>query len=245
MVLTLTGQALGRGIFSPFQQHLLDSPGCDGTGIVDPDSDCKGDGIVPNPSHGDRDRDGFQFENPSLDCEYASQPYIWDSFKDLEKDMSKLFTVIHKNVSFTINGHHPVSGHYHDLMHFYVNALRRVSVCLSEHQDKFRILPQAIHGGCNNPWSVQEVRFLGQMNSGDIFDVINVWVTRWHKGQMVEIRTFTDSAPVIEVLQKNEIWWNSSTWTDHTQFIPGPSGMPDLSLLEGLMRYPDGSRYED
>lgn len=92
--------------------------------------------------------------------------HIWDSFKDLEKDMNKLFTLIHKNVSFTVVGHHPIAGHYNDLLHFYVNALRRVSVMFYDHADKFEIHPQAIHGGCNQRWSVQEVNFKGMMNSG-------------------------------------------------------------------------------
>lgn len=62
---------------------------------------------------------------------------------------------------------------------------------------------------------------------------------------MVEIRTFTDSAPVLQVLMENELWLNSSTWADHTQFIPGPSGMPDIDLIEKMMHYPDGTPYED
>lgn len=145
-------------------QMTLEDPGCDGSGLVDPDGRCNGDGIVHDPSP--RDREGFEFENPSTDCKYMSQMHIWDSFKDLEKDMSKLFTLIHKNVTFTVVGHHPIAGRYHDLLHFYVNALRRVSVLFFDHADKFKIHPQAIHGGCNRQWSVQEIQFKGVMNSG-------------------------------------------------------------------------------
>lgn len=157
---------LGRVVF-PFhqQQTPLEAPGCDGSGIADPDGHCDGNGLVDGPEDG-KDREGFEFENPSTDCKYVSQMHIWDSFKDLEKDMNKLFTLIHKNVSFTVMGHHPIAGHYHDLLHFYVNALRRVSVMFLDHADKFEIHPQAIHGGCNQRWSVQEVNFKGMMNSG-------------------------------------------------------------------------------
>lgn len=145
-------------------QQTLESPGCNGSGLVDPDGRCNGNGIINDPSP--PDREGFQFENPSTDCKYVTQMHIWDSFKDLEKDMSKLFTLIHKNVSFTVVGHHPIAGHYNDLLHFYVNALRRVSVLFMDHADKFEIHPQAIHGGCNSRWSVQEIQFKGVMNSG-------------------------------------------------------------------------------
>lgn len=158
----------GRSIL-PFKQQnqvLLDSPGCDGSGIVDPDGRCDGSGLIDNPPD-PKDREGFKFENPSTDCKYVSQMHIWDSFKDLEKNMDKLFTLIHKDVDFTVVGHHPIAGRYHNLLHFYVNALRRVSVMFYDHADKFEIHPQAIHGGCNQRWSVQEVQFKGVMNTGE------------------------------------------------------------------------------
>ncbi|GIC89811.1 nuclear transport factor 2 family protein [Aspergillus udagawae] len=254
IAITLPAETLGWGVL-PFQsyehqqqpvpqsQSLLEAPGCDGSGIVDPSGRCNGDGLVDRPPD-HRDREGFKFENPSTDCKYVSQMHIWDSFKDLEKDMNKLFTLIHKNVSFTVVGHHPIAGHYNDLLHFYVNALRRVSVLFLDHADKFEIHPQAIHGGCNERWSVQEVNFRGVMNSGDDFDIVNVWVTRWDQGQMVEIRTYIDSARIMEALHKNEIWWNGTTFRNNIHYMPGPAGMPDLKKLEDLMGYPDGRKYE-
>ncbi|OOF92163.1 hypothetical protein ASPCADRAFT_30186, partial [Aspergillus carbonarius ITEM 5010] len=246
-------------------------PSCDGTGLIDPshppNKHCTGDGLIP-PSPDpisptptpDPSREGFKFENPSTHCAYASQPHIWDSFKILEKDMTKLFTLIHKNVSFTVVGHHPIAGHYTDLMHFYVNALRRVSVLFMDHADKFEIHPVAIHGGCESRWSVQEVEFRGVMNSGgrgkgvadvlvvvagDAFDIVNVWVTRWYEDQMVEIRTYIDAPKIMDALHKNEIWWNGTTARENWQYMPGPAGMPDLKELEGYMGYPDGRKYED
>ena len=112
-------------------------------------------------------RDGFFFENPETDCKYVSQPYIYKAFKTLETDLSRLFTLINKDVQFQIVGHHPGAGIYHDLMHFYVNALRRVSITASEHPDAFRVNPMGIHGGCDEEWSVQEMNFRGQANSGE------------------------------------------------------------------------------
>ncbi|KAJ5851633.1 uncharacterized protein N7529_011018 [Penicillium soppii] len=169
MASLLPSEAFGRSIFSFFRdnpQTSLLRPGCDdGTGIVDPDGKCNGTGVVddPIPHH----REGFKFENPSTDCKYVSQMHIWDSFKHLEKDMSRLFSLIHKNVTFTVVGHHPIAGRYHDLMHFYVNALRRVSMLFFDHADLFEIHPQGIYGGCNAEWSVEEIQFKGVMNSGE------------------------------------------------------------------------------
>lgn len=70
--------------------------------------------------------DGFYFENPSLNCTYASQPYIYKAFSNLDRDVESLVGLIHPNVSFTVVGHHPLAGRYHDLKHFYINALYRL-----------------------------------------------------------------------------------------------------------------------
>ncbi|KAF9890983.1 hypothetical protein FE257_005240 [Aspergillus nanangensis] len=211
--------------FSPFknQQQLAsqlitpsEGSDCDGSGIVDPNGRCNGDGIIDDPvSPPDKDRDGFRFENPSTDCKYVSQMYIWDAFKHMEKDVTKLFVLVNKNVNFRVMGHHPIAGHYKDLMHWYVNAMMRVGNVFSEHPETFEVNPWAIHGGCNDPWSVAEVNFKGLMNSGDRFDIINVWVTRWKDDQMVEMRTYVDSPEIINALHKNEIWWNGTTWRDN------------------------------
>ena len=95
-------------------------------------------------------RDGFFFENPETDCKYVSQPYIYKAFKTLETDLSRLFTLINKDVHFQIVGHHPGAGIYHDLMHFYVNALRRVSITASEHPDAFRVNPMVSVVSCSS-----------------------------------------------------------------------------------------------
>lgn len=113
------------------------------------------------------ERDGFLFENPETDCKFVSQPFIYKKFKTLETDGSVLFSMINKDVHFTIVGSHPGAGVYHDLMHFYVNALRRVAmVAGGEHPEAFRVYPKAIHGGCDTEWSVQEMNFQGISNAG-------------------------------------------------------------------------------
>lgn len=85
-----------------------------------------------------------------------------------------------------------------------------------DHADKFEIHPMAIHGGCNSEWSVGEINSKGVMNSGEAFDIVNVWVTQWdHNQQMAEIRTYIDSTRISEALEKNEIWWNGTTDRDN------------------------------
>ena len=114
-------------------------------------------------------RDGFFFENPETDCKYASQPYIYKSHLTLETDFpGTLFKVMHKDAHVQVVGHHPLAGIYHDTMHFFVNALRRLAVTQSEHQDLFRVKLIGIHGGCNEEWSVQEIQFFSRTNTGKL-----------------------------------------------------------------------------
>lgn len=56
--------------------------------------------------------------------------------------------------------------------------------------------------------------------------MVNVWITRWKEGKMVEIRTYVDAVAVIELLRENESWTNSTAETERYDFLPGPEGMP-------------------
>lgn len=111
--------------------------------------------------------DGFYFENPETNCKYTSQPYIYDSYKHLAQNMFKLLEKIQPNVYFTIVGHHPVSGHYRDLKHVWINAFWRLTNCfLAVYPEEFEVTLLHIHGGCDQQWSVQEVLFHGRANNG-------------------------------------------------------------------------------
>ena len=60
--------------------------------------------------------------------------------------------------------------------------------------------------------------------------MVNVWITRWKDSKMVEIRTYVDAVAVIELLRENESWTNSTTETEHYDYLPGPEGMPPEPL---------------
>ncbi|KAL2004494.1 hypothetical protein VTN00DRAFT_3466 [Thermoascus crustaceus] len=171
--------------------------------------------------------DGFYFENPSTKCTYASQPYIYKVFSNIDKNVENLFGLIHPNATFTVVGHHPLAGRYHDLKHFYINALYRIYNCARlKYPELYKGTLQYIHAGCDERWSVQELLFEGKANNGLEYKITNVWVTRWEDGKMVEVRTYVDADDVSRMLFDNEIWSNSSTFTEHDDFMPGPAGMP-------------------
>jgi hypothetical protein len=62
-------------------------------------------------------------------------------------------------------------------------------------------------------------------------------VTRWdeEKKQMVEIRTYIDAMKVTQLIHESENWWNGSRHVHHYEWMPGPSGMPNLTELYALM----------
>ncbi|KAL2002557.1 hypothetical protein VTN02DRAFT_6506 [Thermoascus thermophilus] len=75
-------------------------------------------------------------------------------------------------------------------------------------------------------------------NGGRPFEMINAWVTKWEDGKMIEVRMFIDGPVTTRILHENEIWTNSSTDTDHREFIPGPRGMPDMDdLAQKMAKY--------
>ena len=110
--------------------------------------------------------DGFFFENPETDCKYASQPFIYNGFKSLETSPSgtQFASLIREDVDFQVMGHHPLAGIYHDRIHFFINAIYRLS--MTYQPDTFRASIIGIHGGCDQEWSVQEVNFRVTANVG-------------------------------------------------------------------------------
>ena len=171
-------------------------------------------------------RDGFQFENPSVNCKYTSQPRIYDILSHFARDTSFFFTMVHENVDWTIIGHHPLAGHYSTSMLFFVNTLWRLRAAFDPSRFYLRVV--AIHGGCNSNWVVPELDYHGYTKGGDFWQVINVWVTRWENDRIVESRAYVDAPTTMGFLRDYEIWWNSTTDIDHPFYLPGPQGMPPM-----------------
>lgn len=169
-------------------------------------------------------RDGFKFENPSVDCAYTSQPKMYDLLGAFDSDVSAFFSIVHPDVDWTIVGHHPLAGHYPSAKLFFVNTLWRLRAAF----DVTRIGVAGLHAGCNSKWSVQELDFHGSAKGGEVWQGLNVWVTRWENDRIVECRAYVDSPTTIRLLRDYEIWWNSTTDVEHTTFLPGPQGMPPI-----------------
>ncbi|PVI04613.1 hypothetical protein DM02DRAFT_651560 [Periconia macrospinosa] len=68
----------------------------------------------------------FNFTNPSLDCKVISQPTIYEILSSLGDNVANVANHIAPDVDLIILGHQPLTGHYYDMKHFYVNALYRL-----------------------------------------------------------------------------------------------------------------------
>ena len=169
-------------------------------------------------------RDGFQFENPSVNCKYTSQPKMYDMLSAFADDTSAFFTIVDENVDWTIVGHHPLAGHYPTAKLFFTNTLWRLRAAFDPARFYLNVI--ALHAGCNSKWSVQELDYHGFTKGGDYWQVINMWVTRWENDRIVESRAYVDAPTTMGFLHDYEIWWNSTTEIDHTTYLPGPQGMP-------------------
>lgn len=75
--------------------------------------------------------EGFHFDNPSTNCKYASQPYIYSEYKGWLEDNILITSMLTLEVAFTIVGYHPVSGYSHGFKHLYDTAFWQIGTCIT------------------------------------------------------------------------------------------------------------------
>ncbi|EED15406.1 conserved hypothetical protein [Talaromyces stipitatus ATCC 10500] len=173
------------------------------------------------PSH-------FEFENPETNCKYVSQPWIYNAFNSVSEDMEAVFKYAHPDLHVRIMGHHPFAGYYHNPKMAFVNSLWRLNNCLKDAKVDAKLW--AIHGGCDQAWSVQEFYFNATTNKGQPWELTSLWVSRWDEDGLIrEVRTWVDAGQIMRTLWDNEIWFNSSDRVHHYDFIPGPGGLPPIA----------------
>ena len=103
-------------------------------------------------------------------CTYASRAHISQAFGDLVKgNYSAFFSNVVDDVDWNVQGTHPLAGRYTNKTVFFVNAVAR----LAEVQNL--ILPEYITllnvvGGCDEEWSVQELREQAVLKNGTFLD---------------------------------------------------------------------------
>jgi len=126
---------------------------------------------------------------------------VLDIFKRLESgDGSAFFVNVADNVDWTVEGSHPLAGHYHSKADFLAHTFEKLG----------KVLPRGAQLHVTNAlvsgdWAVVELESLATAKNGLRFDNKYCWVTRFAGGEIVEVRAYLDSALVQRLFDENPI----------------------------------------
>jgi len=126
---------------------------------------------------------------------------VQDIFKKLETgDGDEFFAHVADDVDWTVEGTHPLAGHYHSKSDFVAHTFAKLN----------KILPNGTqlyveHVLVSGDWAVVELHSLATAKNGFRFDNRYCWVCRLAGGKIVEVRAYLDSALVAQLFQENPI----------------------------------------
>jgi ketosteroid isomerase-like protein len=126
---------------------------------------------------------------------------IGDIFKTLEiGDGDAFFSHVADDVDWTVEGTHPLAGHYHSKADFLAHTFEKLG----------QVLPQGTqlhleHALASGDWAVVELRSLATAKNGLRFDNRYCWVCRFRHNKIVEVRAYLDSALVARLFEENPL----------------------------------------
>jgi ketosteroid isomerase-like protein len=112
----------------------------------------------------------------------------------------KFFSHVADDVDWTVEGTHPLAGHYHSKADFLSHTFEKLA----------KVLPQGTqlqveHTVVSGDWAVVELRSLASAQNGLRFDNRYCWVCRFSADKIVEVRAYLDSALVARLFEENPI----------------------------------------
>ena len=121
-------------------------------------------------------------------------------FTPLESgDGEKFFECVAENVDWTVEGTHPLAGHYQSKNEFFTHTFARLNKIL---QEGTQLHVQNVL--TDGDWAVVELRSYAFAKSGMRFDNRYCWVVRFDGETIVEVRAYLDSALVQQLIDENE-----------------------------------------
>ncbi len=129
----------------------------------------------------------------------ADLTQVRNIFKSLETgDGGEFFTHVADDVDWTVEGTHPLAGHYRSKADFRAHTVEKLS----------KVLPQGTqlrveHALVSGDWAVVELHSLATAKNGLRFDNRYCWVCRFGGDKIVEVRAYLDSALVARLFQEN------------------------------------------
>ena len=113
---------------------------------------------------------------------------------------SEFFTRVADDVDWTVEGTHPLAGHYRSKADFLSHTFEKLA----------KVLPQGTqlqveHALVSGDWAIVELRSLASAQNGLRFDNRYCWVCRFSADKIVEVRAYLDSALVARLFEENPI----------------------------------------
>lgn len=126
---------------------------------------------------------------------------VRDIFKSLVAgNGGEFFTHVADNVDWTVEGTHPLAGHYRSKADLLSHTFEKLAKVLQQGAQL-----QVQHALVSGDWAVVELRSLASAQSGRRSDNRYCWVCRFSADKIVEARAYLDSALVARLFEENPI----------------------------------------
>jgi uncharacterized protein len=131
---------------------------------------------------------------------------VRDIFHNLETHNEAAFFVhVADDVDWTVEGTHPLAGHYHSKADFLAHTFEKLA----------KVLPNGAELHTENvlvsgDWAVVELHSLATAKNGLRFDNRYCWLCRFSGDKIVEVRAYLDSALVARLFEENPITGTAS-----------------------------------
>jgi ketosteroid isomerase-like protein len=127
--------------------------------------------------------------------------YVRETFKHLESgDGKDFFARVADKVEWTVEGTHPLAGHYHSKAEFLAHTFEKLDKVLPKGAELY-----VEHLLVSGDWAVVELHSKAIANNGFKFDNRYCWICRFVKGMIVEVRAYLDSILVARLFEENPI----------------------------------------
>ncbi|KAK9813898.1 hypothetical protein WJX73_003880 [Symbiochloris irregularis] len=132
-----------------------------------------------------------------------TKEYVRSVFQYLEgsgMEHDKFGDYLVDDLSWTIQGTHPLAGHYKSKKAFQEGALKRIGQCL-----KSPLTTKVSSILLDAPWAVVEMTAHGvEARAGWPYNNKYCWVCRFEKGMIAEVRAYLDGVMVTRAISEHE-----------------------------------------
>ncbi len=113
---------------------------------------------------------------------------------------AQFFDHVADDVDWTVEGTHPLAGHYHNKAAFLSGTFAKLDRVLRSGA-QLAVVNIMLSGD----WAIVELRSDATANNGMRFDNRYCWLTRFRDGKIVEVRAYLDSALVARLFVENPL----------------------------------------